>query len=259
MTKCQPSTIKIKHEHFHNLRRYWCPWGTCYFGNTLVAVIAILIMVTSSLVIKNIYDKTYGTRADSMFVLLSISDIGVGVLSMAAFGVYGPFWKSLIFYYNRGSNLPVIITIFCYHFPYIFSSLLTTVIAINRLSFITSQTSYKHIITKMRLRRTVVLLFAISIGCPYVHISCSLPGRCCDIIYTLQWGWIGIMIMSLTAVIFAYIRIFFVRKSSATMLVYEHSNSKKERRLSTTICLILICQVTCAVPHIILFSLQILC
>ena len=84
---------------------------------TLIAVMAILIIVTSSLVIKSIYDKTHGTRADSMFALLSISDIGVGVPSMAAFGVYGPFWKSLIFYYNRGLSLPVIITIFCYHFP----------------------------------------------------------------------------------------------------------------------------------------------
>ena len=47
---------------------------------TIVAVIAILIIVTNSLVIKNIYSKTSRTRADSMFTLLSISDIGVGVL-----------------------------------------------------------------------------------------------------------------------------------------------------------------------------------
>ena len=55
---------------------------------TTVVVIAILIIVTSSLVVKNIYDKTNRTRADSMFILLSISDIGVGVLSMTALGVY---------------------------------------------------------------------------------------------------------------------------------------------------------------------------
>ena len=226
---------------------------------TLVAVIAILIIVTSSLVVKNIYDKTPRTRADSMFILLSISDIGVGVLSMPALGVYMPFENLLHRYYFHGSSLPLIITIFCYHFPYIFSSLLTAVIAIDRLLFITWQTSYKHIITETRLRRTVGLLFAMSVGGRCVHLYYVLPDRCCYISYRLECGWLGIIIISLTAVIFAYIRIiFFVQKSSKSMLVYKHSNSKSDRRLSTTICLILICQVTCVVPFIIVLFLQLL-
>ena len=226
---------------------------------TIVAAIAILIIVTSSLVIKNIYGKKDRTRADFIFMLLSISDIGVGVLSMAALGVYGPFWKSLLFYYDHGSRLPLIIIFFLYDFPYTYSSLLTTVIALDRLLFITWQTSYKYIVSEMRLKRIVALLFAFSIGDHCVYVYYKFPDRCCDIGYILQWVWIGMMIVSLTAVIFAYIRIiFFARKSSTTMLVYEHSNSKSERRLSTTICLILICQVTCAVPYIILFSLQML-
>ena len=227
---------------------------------TTVVVIAILIIVTSSLVVKNIYDKTNRTRADSMFILLSISDIGVGVLSMTALGVsYGHFGKLLYFYYYHFSIVPLAITDFCYNFPYTFSSILTTVIAIDRLFFITWQTSYKHIITEMRLKRIVALLFVISIGAGCVSVYYNLPDRCCDIVHIIRWIWTGIMIVSLTAVIFAYMRIIiFVRKGSKTMLVYEHSNSKSNRRLSTTIFLILICQVICLVPYIILHFLLVL-
>ena len=47
-----------------------------------------------------------------MFMFLSISDIGVGVLSMAASGVFGPFWENLYNYYQQGSRSPLIITSF---------------------------------------------------------------------------------------------------------------------------------------------------
>ena len=65
---------------------------------SVVAVTSILIIVTSSLIVKNIYEKTNRTRANSMFMILSKSDIGVGVLSMPAIGVYR-FLESLIYYY----------------------------------------------------------------------------------------------------------------------------------------------------------------
>ena len=170
-----------------------------------------------------------------------------------------PFSKSLYFCYDHFSIVPLTITFFCYSFPYTFSSILTTVIAIDRLFFITWQTSYKHIVTEMRLRRIVALLLAISIGAACVSVYYYLPDRCCDIQYIIQCTWTGIMIVSLTAVIFAYMRIIiFVRKSSKAMLVYGHSNSKSDRKLSTTIFLILICQVICLVPYIILNFLQVL-
>ena len=123
---------------------------------TLVVVVAILITVTSSLILKNIYEKRSRTRADLMFMFLSISDIGVGVLSMAASGVFGPFWENLYNYYQQGSRSPLIITLFFYEFPYIFSNIFTAIIAIDRLLIIASQHIYKHIITKKRLNNSVI-------------------------------------------------------------------------------------------------------
>ena len=218
---------------------------------TIVAVIAILIIVTNSLVIKNIYSKTSRTRADSMFTLLSISDIGVGVLSMPTIGVYYPCWKSLIHYYDHGLRAPLIIVGFCFHFPYIFSMILTAIIAIDRLFIIIWQNCYKDIISDFRLKLTVTVLFTISIGYCCLGTYFLLPEMCCDILNVITAGLGGIITMSMIAVILAYMRILFlVRNNSKTMAACKHCNSKSDRRLSKTIFHILACQITCTVPYL---------
>ena len=225
---------------------------------TLVVVIAILIIVTSSLIVRNIYEKKNRTRADFMFMLISISDIGVGVLSMAALGVFGPFWENLYNYYQQGSRSPLIVTLLFYDFPYIFSNILTAIIAIDRLFIIASQNSYKYIITEKRLKIIVLLVLTISIGYCCVTIYYSLPERCCNINKILGAGFLAVFVMSMILVISAYICILsIVRKGSKNILTCNHGNSKSDRRLSTTIFYILVCQVACVVPYLTLFSLHI--
>ena len=224
----------------------------------LVVVIAILIIVTSSLIVRNIYEKKNRTRADFMFMLLSISDIGVGVLSMAALGVFGPFWENLYNYYQQGSRSPLIVTLLFYDFPYIFSNILTAIIAIDRLFIIASQNSYKYIITEERLKIIVLLVLTISIGYCCVTIYYSLPERCCNINKILGAGFLAVFVLSLILVISTYICILsIVRKGSKNILTRNHRNSKSDRRLSTTIFYILVCQVACVVPYLTLFSLHI--
>lgn len=62
----------------------------------LVGIMAVVITVTSSLVIKRNYGKMKKSRADLMFIVLSISDIGVGAISMPALGVLSPLWNNLL-------------------------------------------------------------------------------------------------------------------------------------------------------------------
>ena len=224
----------------------------------LIVVIAILIIVTSSLIVKNIYQKLKRTRADFMFTLLSISDIGVGVLSMGALGIFGPFSGSLYYFYHEGSRSPLIITLFCYDFPYIFSNILTTIIALDRLFICTTQNSYKYIITDKKLIITVTLVFAISIGYCCITTYYSLPERCCNINKILREVFCGVILVSMIVVTLVYIRILFiVRKCLKVMLPCKHGNCKSERRLFTTIFHVLICQVACVIPYLILFFLQI--
>ena len=223
---------------------------------TIVAVITILIIVTNSLVIKNIYSKTNRTRADSMFTLLSVSDIGVGVLSMPSIGVYYPCLKSLLYYYFHGLRAPLIIMGFCLNFPYIFSMILTAIIAIDRLFIIIWQNCYKDIISDFRLKLTVTVLLTISIGYCCLGTYFLLPERCCDIFSVIVTGLGGIITMSMIAVILAYMRILFlVRNNSKTMAACKHCNSKSDRRLSKTIFHTLACQITCTVPYFTVLTL----
>ena len=51
------------------------------------ALSAITIIITSSLVLRHIYGKVRRSRADLLFIILSISNIGVGSLSQTTLGI----------------------------------------------------------------------------------------------------------------------------------------------------------------------------
>lgn len=87
---------------------------------TAVAVIAILMIVTSCLIVKNIYEKINRIRVNSMFTLFSISDIGVGVLLMPTIGIRYLFMYRLFEYHIHHYITLHIILYFSVDFPYFF-------------------------------------------------------------------------------------------------------------------------------------------
>ena len=123
-----------------------------------VAVMVVLITVTSSIVIKRVYKKLVKSRADLMFIILSISDIGVAAISMPALGVLSPLWEKLLDSFNIDSPLPFAMTVICYDFPYTFSYLVTTVIAVDRFFIVTKQKKYETFLTIKRLKYAVILV-----------------------------------------------------------------------------------------------------
>ena len=136
-----------------------------------------------------------------MFLILIISDIGVAILSMTALGIHSRFQMTLIDYFNNGTKIPLIIIPFFYDFPYIFSDMLTTVIAIDRLFIMTKQKRYENFVTKPRLIKIVSLLFAIIVGCDCVTIYYFLPPRCCDISTIFRIGFLFINLVSTIAIV----------------------------------------------------------
>ena len=223
---------------------------------TLVVITAIFIIVASGLIAKHIYGKVYKSRADSLFLILNISDIGVAILSMTALGIHGPFRMTLIDYFNKGSRIPLIITLFFYDFPYIFSYILTTVIAIDRLFIITKQKRYENFVTKSRLKKIVVLLFAIIVGFDCVTIYYFLPHRCCNISIIFRIGFFFLNLVSTITIAVAYVYILFVvQKRSNKMLDCKHNRGGNTRRLSRTIFYIFVSQIFCIFPYLILFSI----
>ena len=107
---------------------------------------SVLIVVTSVLVLHHIYRKVRRTRSEMLFVFLSISDIGVDLLSQTSVRIYPLFTNSVI---ECGSSVFLkVIGFFFLFFPYTFSYIITTIIAIDRLLVVTKQHSYENVVPK---------------------------------------------------------------------------------------------------------------
>ena len=123
------------------------------------ALSAITIIITSSLVLRHIYGKVRRSRADLLFIILSISDIGVGSLSQSVLGII-----RICIYKDCLTTVVMTYLFFFLFFPYIFSFIVTTIVAIDRLFIVTKQHRYTNFITKRRLVYILTFLFVISIG-----------------------------------------------------------------------------------------------
>ena len=135
----------------------------------LVGIMAVVITVTSSLVIKRNYGKMKKSRAHLMFIVLSISDIGVGAISMPALGVLSPLWNNLLDSLKNDTSLPFAMTVICYDFPYTFYYLVTTTIAVDRFFIVTRQKKYEIFVT---IKRLVYCDFIIGVG--LCELFCTL-------------------------------------------------------------------------------------
>ena len=135
---------------------------------------AIAIIVSSALVLRHIYRKVRRSRADLLFIVLSISDIGVGSLSQTSLGILG---MAFLCIKRNGTDSNSNATKFAHAavffllFPYTFSYVVTTIVALDTLFVVTKQHSYKNFITKRRLMYILVFFFC------YNYCSMQLVSR----------------------------------------------------------------------------------
>ena len=221
-----------------------------------VATMAVLITITSSLVIKKIYGKIVKSRADLMFIVLSMSDIGVAAISMPALGVLGPLWENLLDCFNNGSTLPFTMTVICYDFPYTFSYLVTTVIAVDRFFIVTKQKEYENFITIKRLKYIVILVlnivFVICLVTYYI-----IPINYGNVTSITRKSYLIVNIVSMIIILFAYLYIlFFVRRQSNAMKSCTHNSTQYSRRLTKKILCIFICQIICIFPYLVMHMID---
>lgn len=116
-----------------------------------VAAISVTTVTTSGMVIDHIYRvQDQKSRANHMFVILSISDIGVGALSIPVCGTY---WYYIVETEQGPPSFVSNSKVFFGDFPYYFSYFITFTIAVDRLLVIKFQNQYKEIITKGTLKK----------------------------------------------------------------------------------------------------------
>ena len=219
-----------------------------------IVLISLLIVSSSSLVIYRIIKaQVKKVKYDFAFIILSISDIGVGLFSVPLLGID---W-----YYGRISqNMPYIARIadrFFTYFPFNFSCLFTTVIAIDRLIVIRLSPRYKNLFTPKRLKVIAIILLLISaitsstftirtdsmqsrryitIWMSYIsHFFVILTGTLCTVVVILTH---------------LYVLYFALRRLDLKILRNNYSRNYNRRRLTNTITCICISQSICVIPYL---------
>ena len=223
-----------------------------------VVLCAIAIIVSSALVLRHIYRKVRRSRADLLFIVLSISDIGVGSLSQTSLGIFG---MAFLYIECNGtdsgtSNSNAIkftyATVFFLLFPYTFSYVVTTIVALDTLFVVTKQHSYKNFITKRRLMYILVFFFATTIAlCNWlVDVTLARDGiNEAYITYTAFNIALSIIIIG------AYIFILYFAYSHSQNASHCKSNGNRDfKRLTKTIMFIFASQVICSFPFQICWS-----
>ena len=187
-----------------------------------------------------------------MFVVLSISDIGVGAISMPALGVLSSLWNNLLDSFNNDTLLPFAMTVICYDFPYTFFYLTTTTIAVDRFFIVTKQKKYENFITIKRLVYIVILLLLLAfLNC---FVLCYVtPLNYGNVKSTMRKTYLIVNIISMLIILSAYCYIlFFVWRQSNAMKTCRHSHAKYNKRITKAILYIFICQIICTLPCLIM-------
>ena len=205
----------------------------------VTSLISIIIIVTSGLVLCHIYSKVRKSRADFLFFILSISDIWIGWLTLMFMETY------ILCLHIKCRKIGVLPypALFSLGFPYIFSYIVTTIVAVDRLFVVKKQCSYTNFITKRRLMSIVALSFLLSIGflLAWYGFIRTLPT---DILlhflspYTI---YIAVTLALSIMIIAAYIFILcFVYKSSKAISHCKSNGNKDFKRLTKTIMIIFV-------------------
>ena len=226
-----------------------------------IVLISLLIVSSSSLVIYRIINaQVEKVKYDFAFIILSISDIGVGLFSVPLLGID---W-----YYGRISqNMPYIARVaknFFLYFPFSFSCLFTTVIAIDRLIVIRLSPKYKNLITPKRLKFIAIILFLTNaiISSTFTTWNYSMQSRRYITIWVSYISYIFVLItvtLGTVVVILThlYVLYYVLRRSDLKILRNNYSRNYNWRRLTNTIICICISQSICVIPYL-LFRIVVL-
>ena len=216
----------------------------------LLTVVSVTIITTSSMVIHQILEnKKKCSRINSIFIILSVSDIAVGLFSHPVLGI---FW----YFQQKQPDIPFVISafqIFFGNFPYSLSFLITMAIALDRLFVVTLQQKYKNIVTGKMLKLAIAVLFLLTLSYTSVasYYMLLIDKDNIALIDTLSISYNSVCMIGEIIMICAYFYILFFasRKFNETHISKQCHIKQNRRRLTKTIMFIFISQSLCNLPY----------
>ena len=221
---------------------------------TLVVLMSLLVVSASSLVIYKITKAQLKTiRYDVAFIGLSVSDIGVGLFSVPILGIQDHYGRSC-----RSTPLIVNLLItFFNSFPYSFSCLFTSFIAVDRMFAIILVQKYTNLISQKIFKAIAITLFLISVTSSSILTT---PKKYITvwIYYCVELVLIILGVVCLVVVILAHLYIlhFATRRKDLKQLRKHHGKNSNGKRLTNTIICVCISQLICFIPYLLLRFLQ---
>ena len=238
-------TMKNLTKHAHISKLIWSVPELVAFEFTM-AIISVLVMVTSFWVIKSIYSKEKKSRTDFLFATVSISDIGVGLFRLPSAGLLGAC--SFTKFVKCSTSLNCLIHA-CKFFP-LFSYLITTVIAIDRLLVITKDSNYKKFVTRRRLKFIVGLNLALSAGYTLLNVYYGTYLQILRLLLIFLIVELSLTVILPLIIIVAYMCILcYVYRRSNAMSHCKVSGENTKKNLTKTIMLILSSQIILTFPQ----------
>ena len=234
--------------NIYHLHTYWSVLNLVMF-EVVTVISSFLIIATSSLIVHSFYGKVKKSGAHLLFIILSISDIGVGLLSQPLLLI-----QPLCDCKFKCSETTFSMIMFFTLFPYNFSYIVTTIIAVDRLLIVTLQQYYEHFVTKRTLKNIVAICLALCTGfyfC-YTYYMHEVNAAFIHNILFINAA-INITLSCIVITGYAYILCFVYCKSNA-MSQCRNNRNKGSKKLTKTVLSIFISQTICIVPHYFLLT-----
>ena len=140
---------------------------------SLIVIISLVIISTSSLVIYRITKGHKNSKQDKNrsafgFISLSVCDITVGLFSLPLLGIS---------FFDITKGAPIMSSVFWFfiNIPFMYSSLITAVIAVDRMLLIRLAQKYENIVTLKTLKVIIII----------VLLCCLTLG------FVLEWIWLN--------------------------------------------------------------------
>ena len=191
----------------------------------------LAIVISNGVLLHKLYKKRCKSRADKIFIILSCSDLGVGVFSIPIISISLFKWNVSAINYTHGA-----IWIFTASFPYGFSWMLVVIIAIDRVLIVTKGKIYKNCITMKVLYRIIVfcLLYVLAIVILLAMRHNSFKRYSQVIVFILLLTELSFIFITIVAYIYLY---HYVRSKSRAIANKRHGGADLSKKLTlTTIC-----------------------
>ena len=197
----------------------------------------ILIITTNSILLWRLIFRSKKTRVNILFIILSISDMCVALVSIPLLSL--DLLKTKI---KLGCAVPCEFMILFHYFPYFYSWCLTIIIALDRCLVVTRQRKYEALITRKRIFIIAMALLALDIGLSFFYLELSLAIR-----NKVKIA-IEMILISVTTLSYFYL-LYFVRRKARELQPYNFGKEERSKRLTLVIMYLFICQVVLTLPQ----------